>query len=80
MIPVEDFFEIDGVEEAAHLMFCNEKGHLGKKLLENFVPEIQYFRNEMERRALTWKIAYAKRYFPQYTDYLRETVKKINEI
>lgn len=71
-IPLEDFMEIAGIEEAAHLMFFNEKGQYGKDILDNVDPDIEYFTSDMESRALLWKLAYIKRYFPQYYPDLKQ--------
>lgn len=80
MISAEDFFEIAGVEEGAHLMFYNEKGHLGKRELPEAEEEYGHYTSEMESRALKWKLAYVKRYLPQYYDSLKQTEKKVREI
>jgi len=80
MIPAGDFFEITGVEEAAHLMFFNEKGHSGKGPISGVEEEYKYYTSDMESRALKWKLAYVKRYFPQYQDSLVKTSEKVKEI
>lgn len=80
MIPAGDFFEIIGVEEAAHLMFYNEKGHLGEEAVAEAEEEYKYYTSEMESRALKWKLAYVKRYMPQYYDSLSQTADKVREI
>ncbi|MFC1790496.1 hypothetical protein ACFLZP_03370 [Patescibacteria group bacterium] len=80
MIPAGDFFEIGGIEEAAHLMFYNEKGHLGEKPVAEADEEYKYYTSEMESRALKWKLAYVRRYMPQYYDSLKQTSEKVREI
>lgn len=82
VIPSEDFFEIAGVEEAAHLMFFNEKGHLGKGKIQgdNITDDVLYHSSDMESRALLWKSAYIKRYFPQYSDSIRETLQEVTKL
>ena len=77
-IPVRDYWEIAGVEEAAHLIFFKEKSR-GRKALETG-SELDYYTSEPERRALVWKLAYTKRYFPQYADQLRKTLQEVNEL
>mgnify|MGYP001791558480 CR=1 FL=1 len=73
MVPTDDFFELAGVEEAAHLMFFNEYGHLGKAALVTNDSDISYHTSEIESRALIWKVGYVKRYMPQYYGSLKRT-------
>lgn len=80
MIPVADFFEIAGIEEAAHLMFVNEKRHLGTEQVVEAEEKYKYLTSEVESRALTWKLAYVKRYMPQYYDALKKTTEKVRKI
>lgn len=80
MIPAVDFFEIAGVEEAAHLLFFNEKRHLGKGPVSSAKEEDRYYTSDMESRALIWKLAYVKRYMPQYQHSLRETAERVTKI
>lgn len=74
-----DFFELAGVEEAAHFMFFNEKGHPGKEGFATDDPEVDYYTDDMERSALTWKVAYTQRYMPQYYDELRDLLNRTIE-
>ena len=60
--------EISGVEEMAHILFMKKKGvpgryssPLGKPSSERLVD---YFSQDVEERALFWKVAYTKHYFP----------------
>lgn len=79
MIPFEDMMEIAGVEEAAHYLYFNEKGDHGAESLPDASDKIEYFTSDEESRALIWKLAYARRYFPQYYDDLRDTWLKVRE-
>lgn len=79
-VPAGDMFEIAGVEEAAHLMLFNEKGDMGKKELDEAGEKFWYQTSDAESRALKWKLAYVKRYMPQYYDSLRQTAEKVEEI
>lgn len=79
-ITVEDFLEIVGVEEASHLMFYNEKRYMGKEEIPQEDKILQYFSSEMEFKALVWKLAYVKRYFPQYYGLLKPTYEATRKI
>lgn len=79
-VPVEEFFEIAGVEEAAHLMFFQEKGCLGDGIIASAPEDLDYYTSDMEWRALIWKLWYVKKYFPQYYNSLRETYKNVSKI
>jgi hypothetical protein len=79
-IPIQDFFEIVGIEEASHLMFYNEKGYLGSDEIPQEDKVLQYFTNGLEFKALLWKLAYTKRYYPQYYQFLKPTYEKVVEI
>ena len=76
-IAVDDFFELAGVEEAAHLMFYNEKDNDTKVQLNTGDDNLDYFTKESEERALIWKKAYAKHYMPQYYDSLSKTANRV---
>lgn len=80
-IPAGDFLEIMGVEEAAHLMLYKEKkGNLGKSAVEEAEAEYKYHTSDRESRALNWKLAYVRRYFPRYYNTLKQTTEKVREI
>src|SRR5205814_1553019 len=57
-MPAEDFFEIAGVEEAAHSLFVSEKGtsRMPTPPNENPPPELvlDYLSNDMEKSGLVW--------------------------
>lgn len=76
-IDVNDFFELAGVEEAAHLMFYNEKEGDTKRQLKTGDDNLDYFTKESEERALIWKKAYTKHYMPQYYDSLSRTANRV---
>jgi len=75
-IPIKETLEIAGVEEAVHLMFFNEKGNMGDFIFpENSKNRYIYHISDIESMALYWKLAYIKRYFPEYY----QPLKKFNE-
>ena len=57
-------------------MFYIEKDSLGIDVIDEADDEIKIFTSEAENRAMRWKLAYTKRYFPQYYDRLKETADK----
>lgn len=61
-------------------MFYNEKGNLGQEPPKNVDPKYKHDTSEIERRAFAWKIAYVKRYFPQYYPMLKKRVLEIRKI
>ncbi|MFO7881106.1 MAG: hypothetical protein R6U52_01045 [Kosmotogaceae bacterium] len=79
MIPFEDMMEITGVEEAAHYLYFNEKGDHGAGPLSDASDKLRYFTSDEESRALIWKLAYVRKYFPQYYDDLKDTWLKVRE-
>lgn len=64
-----DFFEISGVEEAAHYLLLQEKGDIHYR--SHFQAE-SYWSSDAEYQALMWQLAYTKRYFPDYYEKLQE--------
>ena len=71
--------KVDFLKEAAHLMFFNERGHMGVAEIVNANEKIRGYTSERENRAMKWKLAYTRRYFPQYYDSLKETADKATE-
>jgi hypothetical protein len=75
----EEIFEASGVEEAAHLIFHNKKGDLGRYMYEGNISDEEYFSSEIEYRAFLWKSAYVKRYMPQYHDSIQNSIQRIEQ-
>jgi hypothetical protein len=79
-IAISDLFELAGVEEAAHRIFYLEKQYPGKPGIADGDPRISYNSSEFERRANLWKLAYTKRYMPDYYPALQQTTQQVNVI
>jgi hypothetical protein len=76
-IRVTDFFELAGVEEAAHRVFFRLKGDFGGRGIPHTDDFIRYNSFEIERRANVWKLAYVSRYMPEYETALRTTMDNV---
>jgi len=76
---LEDFFEIAGVEEAAHRIYFKEEKKRSIPLTR-IGKKYDYYLDDPENRALLWKAGFIKRYFPQYYPSIRKTIDGAREL
>jgi hypothetical protein len=74
-------FEITGVEEMAHHLFRENKG-----LLKTYWPlvltgtTLEYHTKDVEERALIWKVAYTRHYFPHLYPQFKELLEDVQKL
>ncbi|MCX6705166.1 MAG: hypothetical protein NT162_02405 [Candidatus Woesebacteria bacterium] len=74
-------FELGGVEEAAHFVFLSVKKEVPAHSFMTASDELtEYHTQDIERRALVWKIQYAKRYKPEYVANLRKLEDGVSQV
>lgn len=74
-------FELSGVEEAAHFVFLSVKKGVPEHVFMAASDELtEYHTQDIERRALVWKIQYAKRYKPEYVANLRKLEDGVSQV
>jgi hypothetical protein len=76
-ISTEDLFLLIGVEEAAHRMFFKKKND---RTALTIYEAPTYHSSDQEYRALIWKFAIVKEYFPQYVESFRSFLRKNEQI
>jgi hypothetical protein len=76
-----DLFELGGVEEAAHFVFLSVKKEVPAHSFMAAPDELmEYHTQDVERRALVWKIQYAERYKPEYVANLRKLEDSVSQV
>ena len=79
-IPIYDYMEILGVEEAAHYILDTEKpDYFNKFILNSELSGVEYESQDHESRELLWQLSYVKRYYPQYYPNYKKYYDKVIE-
>lgn len=78
---LEDFFELGGVEEAAHYLFHRYKQEYSKRKTDQRpFKDKDYAATDVEAAAITWKKSYIRAYKPDLLPYIEQYERQIREI